>query len=168
MKSTVTTPLAVLLAAILLFTYACSRDNAGKNKNEISKDSSKGETSILEGTLSSTTTDAGGKESTGTGEGTISPDPTKAADVVLRLEGDPKTYFSGICMEAGDESVLNGKVPKKFSYGLSGGKLSCSIQKQDKAKGSLKIILIANGATRSVQQTNTPGSIIKISYQDNS
>ncbi len=166
MKSTAIPQLAVFLAAILIFASACSGDNTGKSKSDTSKDSSKGKTGVIEGTLSSTTTGAENTESTGTAEGTIRSGP-KAADVVLRLEGDPKTRFSGICVESGDESVLHGKVPKRFSYNLSGGKLSCRIQKQDKAKGSLKVILTADGATHSVQQTNTPGGVIKVSYQGN-
>ncbi len=164
MKSTVIAPLAVFLIVILLSATACSGDSTGKSKSETSKNSSKGKTGAVEGTLSSTTTGVEKTERTGPVEGTIGVSP-KAADVVLRIEGDPKTRFSGICVEGGDESVLNGSVPKRYRYDLSGEKLSCRIQKQDKAKGSLNVILIAGGATHSVQQVDAPGSVIKISYQ---
>jgi hypothetical protein len=98
------------------------------------------------------------------------PEATLGADrdspnVVLRLEGDPETTFSGICTVGGKESVLSGRVPKRYAFDLHGQKLSCRIQKQDSGEGSLKAILIAGNATRSVQQTSSHGGAINISYQ---
>jgi hypothetical protein len=98
------------------------------------------------------------------------PEATLGADrdspsVVLRLEGDPETTFSGICTVGGKESVLSGRVPKRYAFDLRGQKLSCRIQKQDSGGGSLKAILIAGNTTRSVQQTNSRGGVINISYQ---
>ena len=85
--------------------------------------------------------------------------------IVLRLEGDPRTTFSGICTVGGKENVLSGRVPKRYAF--EGQKLSCRIQKQDSGRGSLKVILTANDTTRSVQQTNTRGGIMHISYEGN-
>ncbi len=84
---------------------------------------------------------------------------------MLRLEGDPKTTFSGICTVGGEESVLSGRVPERYAFDLDGQKLSCRIQKQDSGEGDLKVILTANDTTRSVQQTSTREGVIDISYQ---
>jgi hypothetical protein len=84
---------------------------------------------------------------------------------VLRLEGDPKTTFSGLCTVGGEENVLSGRVPKRYAFDLDGQRLTCRIQKQDSGKGELKVILTANDTTRSVQQTSTHKGLINISYQ---
>jgi hypothetical protein len=90
--------------------------------------------------------------------------PPDSPGIMLRLEGDPKTTFSGICTVGGREDVLSGRVPKRYAFDPKGQKLSCRIQKQDSGRGSLKVILTANDTTRSVQQTNTRGGVIHISY----
>jgi hypothetical protein len=48
---------------------------------------------------------------------------------------------------------------------LKGQQLSCRIEKRDNKKGDLKVVLAAGETTRSVQQTNTPGGAIKVSYK---
>ena len=83
---------------------------------------------------------------------------------MLRLEGRPKTTFSGLCSVGGDQDVLDGRVPKRFTFDPAGRELSCRIQKRDDGRGALKIILIAGNTTRSVQQTNAPGGTISVSY----
>ena len=87
------------------------------------------------------------------------------AEVMIRLEGDPKTTFSGLCSVGEERNVLSGQVPKHFAFDLKGRKLSCRIEKQDGGAGDLKVVLVAGETTRSVQQTNSPGGIIKISYE---
>jgi hypothetical protein len=85
--------------------------------------------------------------------------------VVLRLEGDPKTSFSGICTVGGKQSVLSGRVPKRYTFDPEGQRLLCRIQKQDPGGGSLKVILAAGDTTQSVQQTSVRGGVISISYK---
>ncbi|MCA1687353.1 MAG: hypothetical protein LC714_01870 [Actinobacteria bacterium] len=105
-------------------------------------------------------------ESTTPPKATLGPGPDSPG-VVLRLEGAPKTTFSGICTVGGKENVLSGRIPKRYAFDLKGQRLSCRIQKQDSGRGSLKVILTANDTTRSVQQTNARGGVINISYAGN-
>ena len=72
--------------------------------------------------------------------------------------------FSGICAAGGKESVLSGRIPKRYAFDPRGRRLSCRIEKQDSGGGDLKVILVAGDTTRSVQQTNTRGSVINIFY----
>lgn len=95
---------------------------------------------------------------------TLGEEPGGQPEVVLRLEGGPRTTFSGLCSVGGEQSVLEGKVPKQFTFDPRGRELSCRIQKHDDGRGALKIILIAGNTTRSVQQTNAPGGTINLSY----
>jgi hypothetical protein len=146
--------LAAALLIVLLVSGACS------GKQERSGPTGKTEESAL---IPATT----GPETT---ESAPLPEATFGAEhdspnVVLRLEGDPKTTFSGICTLGGKESVLSGRVPKRYAFDPHGQKLSCRIQKQDSGRGTLKAILIVGNTTRSVQQTNSRRGVIKISYQ---
>ncbi len=148
---------AALLTVLLLAGASCSGDESGERTRPKN-------TGPEEGTLVSSTT---GQEKT---EGAPPPEATlgKGPDspgIVLRLEGDPKTTFSGICTAGGRENVLSGRVPKRYTFDPRGERLSCRIQKQDSGEGRLKVILTANDTTRSVQQTNTRGGVINISYQ---
>jgi hypothetical protein len=84
---------------------------------------------------------------------------------VIRLEGDAETTFSGLCSMGEERSVLSGKVPKRFEFHLKGRQLSCRIEKRNGGAGYLKVVLVAGESTRSVQQTNAPGGVIKVSYE---
>ena len=95
---------------------------------------------------------------------TLGEEPGGQPEVVLRLEGGPRTTFSGLCSVGNEQSVLDGKVPKSFTFDPRGRELSCRIQKRDDGRGALKIILTAGNTTRSVQQTNAPGGTINLSY----
>jgi hypothetical protein len=64
-----------------------------------------------------------------------------------------------------ERSVLSGQVPKRFAFSLKGQQLSCRIEKRDGGTGDLKVVLVAGEATRSVQQTNAPGGVIRVSYE---
>ena len=99
-------------------------------------------------------------------EATLGEAPDSPA-VLLRLEGDPGTTFSGICDVGGKESVLSGRIPKRYAFDPRGQRLSCRIEKRDSGGGNLKVILIAGDTTRSVQQTNTRGSVVNVSYYGN-
>lgn len=153
----------MVFAATLLFASGCSTDNADKTSGDSTGDSGNTTTTFEEPTVSG---GSGGEETTG---GATAPESTfgaspKETDVVIRLEGDPKTRFSGRCNDGEQDTVLKGRVPKRYAYTLSGNGLSCSIQKRGSGDGSLKITLTAGNTTRSVQQTNTSGGQIKISY----
>ncbi len=98
-----------------------------------------------------------------TPEGTLK-EMTEAPEVVVRLEGAPKTSFRGLCSVGGSDEVLGGQVPKRFTFYLQGGELTCRIQKKGSVGGELKIILLDGDQTRSVQSTRTSGGTINLSY----
>jgi hypothetical protein len=151
-----TTALVAALLAVMLLAEACSGEKSGERPR--SKN-----TGREGGTPASLTTAQEKTEDTSPQRATLGKGPGSPG-VVLRLEGDPKTTFSGICTVGNKENVLSGRVPKRYAFDPKGQKLSCRIQKQDSGRGSLKVILTANDTTRSVQQTNTRGGVIHISY----
>ena len=153
-------PAAMLLLVVLLFVGACSDDQ----KNRTDENPPEQKTAVIEETTSLATT----LETTGDSrppEVTLGDDSGGEPDVMIRLEGDPGTTFSGLCSVGEEQKVLSGQVPKRFEFDLKGRQLSCRIEKQDDKTGDLKVVLIAGEATRSVQQTNTPGGVIKVSYR---
>jgi hypothetical protein len=151
----------MLLLAVLLFAGACSdetrkpdeKSNPAREKTEVKEETTSAPTTGLETTRESPP------------EITLGDDPGGKPDVVIRLEGDPETTFSGICSVGEERSVLSGRVPKRFAYHLKGRQLSCRIEKRDGGTGDLEVILVAGDSTRSVQQTNAPGSVIEVSYE---
>ena len=154
-------PAAMLLLAVLLFVGACTEDS----KNPERDDPPKEKKELTEETTSLATT---GLETTGDSqppEVTLGDDKGGQPEVVIRLEGDPKATFSGLCSVGAEQKVLSGQVPKRFAFDLKGRQLSCRIEKQDGSTGDLKVVLVAGETTRSVQQTNSPGGVIKISYE---
>jgi hypothetical protein len=151
--------LAVALLAVLLLAGACSGDDSGE-----SPDSTKGSTDLEGSTLASAKTVQEETTSPSPPEATLGAEPSSPG-VVLRLEGDPETTFSGICAVGGEESVLSGRVPKRYAFDLDGRRLSCRIQKQDSGRGALKVILTVDDATRSVQQTNSRDAFINVTYR---
>ncbi len=148
--------LVAALLTVFLFSGACSGDYSGEGSGSPGR-----ATGPEEGTLVSSTTGQEKTESAPPPEATLGKGPDSPG-IVLRLEGDPKTTFSGICTVGSKENVLSGRVPKRYAF--EGEKLSCRIQKQDSGRGSLKVILTADDTTRSVQQTSTRGGVIHISY----
>ena len=155
-----TTALVAALLTALPFAGACSGDAPDKGAGSTGGST----TGPQEGTLVSSTT---GPEKTETSppEATLGAGPDSPG-VVLRLEGDPRTTFAGICNVGGKGSVLVGRVPKRYTFDPEGQGLSCRIQKRDRGRGSLKVILIADNTTRSVQQTSARGGVITLSYRD--
>lgn len=148
---------AALLFAVLLLLGACSGDTGQGSGPEDAREP-------REASMPTTS----GPETTAEGPPkiTLGEEPGGQPEVVLRLEGGPKTTFSGLCSIGDDQSVLDGQVPKRFTFDPRGRELSCRIQKRDDGRGALKIILTAADTTRSVQQTNTPGSTINVTYRD--
>ena len=158
-KSPSAAPAAALLFALILLLAACSEKTGQKGG-----DPNRREEPRTAATPPATT----GPESTAEGPPkiTLGEEPGGAPQVVLRLEGSPKTTFSGLCSVGGQQNVLGGKVPKRFTFDPGGRELSCRIQKRDDNRGALNIILIAGDTTRSVQQTNSPGSTINVTYKN--
>lgn len=154
-------PVAMLLLAVLLFAGACSdetrkpdeRSSPAREKTEVTEEPTSASTTELE-----TTRDSPPEISLGDA-------PDGKPDVVIRLEGDPGTTFSGLCSVGEERSVLSGRVPKRFAYHLKGRQISCRIEKRDGGTGDLEVILVAGDSTRSVQQTNAPGGVIEVSYE---
>lgn len=151
-----------LIAVLLLLGGACSGGpETGSERELTSARETTGETESTSGTTGPETT-----EETSPPEATLGAGP-EPPGVVLRIEGDKRTTFSGICTVGSEEKVLSGRVPKRFTFDPEGRELSCRIEKRDSGRGDLKVILTANGTTRSVQQTNSRGSVINISYRGN-
>lgn len=153
-------PAAVVLLAALFLVGACSDDE--KTHKEAKPPEQK--TEVAEKTTSPTTM----LETTGNSrppEVTLGDGTGGEPEVVIRLEGDPSTTFSGLCSLGDKQNVLSGLVPKRFEFDLKGRRLTCRIEKRDNKKGNLKVVLITGEATRSVRQTNTPGKVIKVSYK---
>jgi hypothetical protein len=153
---------AALLFAVLLLLGACGGETTGQGDGS-QGDGGQGERVEPEGETMPTTS---GPETTAEGPPkiTLGEEPGGQPEVVLRLEGGPKTTFSGLCSVGDEQSVLDGRVPKRFTFEPRGRELSCRIQKRDRGRGALKIILIAGDTTRSVQQTNSPGGTINLSH----
>ncbi len=156
--------LAVALAVALLFAVAlllgaCSGETNGRNPGNP-------EDGREPGGQTGGETASAGPETTAKDppKVTLGEEPGGQPEVVLRLEGGPKTTFSGLCSLGDEQSVLDGKVPKSFTFDPRGRELSCRIQKRDESRGALKIVLVAGNTTRSVQQTNAPGGTINLSY----
>ena len=146
-----------LLFAVVLLLGACSRET-GQNSDEPREEEREPRGETVAPTPGPETTAQGPPKIT------LGEEPGGQPEVVLRLEGGPKTTFSGLCSVGDEQSVLDGKVPKRFTFDPRGHELSCRIQKRDDGRGALKLILIAGNTTRSVQQTNAPGGTINLSY----
>ena len=149
-------PVAALLFAVLLLLAGCSdgtEQNAGGTEPGREP---RGET-VSPTTVPETTAQ-------GPPRITLGEEPGGRPEVVLRLEGGPRTAFSGLCSVGNERSVLSGRVPKRFTFNPRGRQLSCRIEKRDENRGALKVILVAGNTTRSVQQTNSPQSVVNVSY----
>ena len=155
-------PAAMLLLAVLLLVGACSDEtkNPDKENNPVGM-----KTEVTQETTSAPITGLETTRESPPPELTLGDDSGGKPDVVIQLEGDPETTFSGLCSVGEERSVLSGQVPKRFAFYLKGRQLSCRIEKQDGGTGDLKVVLVAGEATRSVQQTNAPGGVIKVSYK---
>ena len=152
-----TTALVAALLAVLLLAGACSGEKTGEGSGSTGRATGPEDSTVVEETTGREKT-----KNTSLPEATLGTQPD-SPNIVLRLEGARETTFSGVCTVGGKENVLSGRVPKRYAF--EGQRLSCRIQKQDSGRGNLKVILTANGTTRSVQQTTTRGSVIRISYQ---
>jgi hypothetical protein len=153
-------PAATLLVVVLFFVGACTDDEKNRTNDEPPEQKTEmtEETTSLATTLETT-------EDSRPPEVTLGDDSGGEPDVMIRLEGDPSTTFSGLCSVGEAQKVLSGQVPKRFEFDLKGQRLSCRIEKRDDEKGDLKVVLAAGETTRSVQQTNTPGGVINVSYK---
>ena len=150
----------MLLLAMLLFVGACSDEmNPDKGGNTPKENTVIAEVTTSPSTRLETT------ENTSPPEITLGEDPRGKPEVFIRLEGDHKTTFSGLCSVGEERNVLSGQVPKRYAFDLRGRELSCRIEKQDGGTGDLKVVLAAGETTRSVQQTNAPGGVINVSYE---
>jgi hypothetical protein len=153
-------PTAALLVVVLFLVGACTDDEGNRRH----KDPPQQKTEMTD----ETTPPATMLETTGDSqppEVTLGDDSGNGPGVVIRLEGDPETTFSGLCSVGAAQKVLSGQVPQRFEFDPKGQRLSCRIEKRDNENGDLKVVLAAGETTRSVQQTNTPGGVIQVSYK---
>lgn len=158
--------------ALLVFPLlaACSDETPG-GRSTSDEPSANGSTEdaetsggFEEGTLRETTPETT-REAT-LSEGTLRERP-RDPEVVLRLEGTPKTGFRGLCTVGDRNEVLGGQVPKRFTFDLDDQQLSCRIQKQGSGNGALRVILLDGDQTRSVQSTQSSNGTIDLSYTAN-
>jgi hypothetical protein len=156
------TPAAVLLLVVLHFVGACSDDphDGPGDETEVPTGKTGGGTTPSPQDGQKTTRDLSPPEVT------LGQNSGGRPEVVIRLEGDPKTTFTGLCSVGQEQNVLSGRVPKRFTFDLAGERLDCRIEKRDGDEGDLKVVLVAGDTTRSVQQTNSPGGVINVSYKD--
>ena len=155
---------AALLSVVLLLSASCSgetgRDGGDQNRGEELRREEPRRVTTPPTTARQETTEQRQPKIT------LGEEPGGDPQVVLRLEGGPKTTFSGLCSVGGRQNVLGGRVPKRFTFDPGRQELSCRIEKRDDGRGTLRIVLIAGDTTRSVQQTNSPGGTINVTYRD--
>ena len=144
---------------VILLLAACSGETGQNGGDPNRKEESRQETA-------STTTIRQETTAEGPPKITLGEEPGGSPQIVLRLEGGPKTTFSGLCSIGDQQNVLSGRVPKRFTFDPGDRELSCRIQKRDDNRGALKIVLVAGDTTRSVQQTNSPGGTINVTYRE--
>jgi hypothetical protein len=100
-----------------------------------------------------------------TGRATQGESPN-AGETVLRIEGDPRTEFSGSCAVGDQEGeAIAGRVPQSFDYELHDRRLECEIRNE--SGGDMEVVLEA-GNDRSVQRTNAQGATIRLTYSEGS
>ena len=142
--------LLATLLGVVVFATGCGGDE------ETQDDSTEGQ-----GTTEQTASTQDSTENT-RGENTMG--RNSGGGVMLSIEGDSGTEFSGIC-SVGDEAYeLSGEVPESFDYDLEGRQLECEIRQE--SAGNLNILLIGPG-DRVQQQANTPGGTISLVYSEN-
>jgi hypothetical protein len=151
----------MLLLVVLLFVGACSDEPPDRPGDETETPSGK----TARDTTSSPQSGQETTEETSPPEVTLGQDPGGRPEVVIRVEGDPKTTFTGLCSVGQEQNVLSGRVPERFTFDPAGERLECRIEKRDENDGDLKVVLVAGDTTRSVQQTNSPGGVINVSYE---
>lgn len=113
-----------------------------------------GEGDFEEGTLSS---DRDRDTTSGLTEGTDGSE----GDLLVRVEGAGSTRFSGLCTVGDREYVISGRPSKTYSF--EDQPFSCRIKKRDSGGGNLKVTVVSNGSTRSVQQTSARGGTVDVS-----
>jgi hypothetical protein len=148
--------LGVLLVALLasaVFATGCARGE--ETQDEGTEEQTAGQTASTEAQGGTTVE----RERTGGGG--------SRREVMLEIDGDPGTEFSGVCSVGDEENELSGEVPDSFSYDLEGQQLECEIRKESTGSGSLKVLLTGPG-DRIEQQTSTPGGTIRLVYSGNS
>ena len=153
---------AALLFSMLLLVGACSSEPSGNAGEGGGDPRGNADTGARPTTVAQPETTA--EEGT-TPRITLGEEPGDQPEAVLRLEGGRRTTFSGLCSVGDQQNVLSGRVPKRFTFDLNGSELSCRIEKRDENRGALRVVLIAGDTTRSVQQTNSPGAAMNISYR---
>ena len=147
--------LGILALVALFLTVGCSEE-------DVTNDDRTRE--FVEGTLSDPETPGTTESSTNFGT-TFGSTSQAQPDALLRLEGGTKVAFSGICTAGTEDFIISGRAPKRYRFELTNGQdLSCRIQKRDAGNGSLRVVLLAGEDTRSVQQTTSRGSVIRLSY----
>ncbi|WP_219972747.1 hypothetical protein [Rubrobacter xylanophilus] len=151
-----------LFSAVLLLAAACSGNGPSGEEHPRHGETTRERTSAIERTAPPETTTSGLEITEEEPPPGVS---TDASRVVLRLEGEEGTRFSGICDVGGQQNVLSGEVPRRYAFDLDGLPLSCRIQKQNGGRATLRVVLLTDDTTRSVQQTNAPGGTIRISYR---
>lgn len=146
-----------MLLASLVFVTGCGGDEQAQ-EDPAEEQSTQAQTTeqTEQGTSAERAEDTGMDKGTA-GEGS-------GQEVTLKIEGDPGTEFSGVCSAGDQEEDLAGEVPQSFVYELpESQKLDCEIRKSDSDSGTLKVTLTAPG-NNIVQQTNTPGGSINLSF----
>ncbi|WP_119066149.1 hypothetical protein [Rubrobacter indicoceani] len=84
--------------------------------------------------------------------------------VTLRLEGRTGTRFGGSCGFGDERRPVEGRVPGRFVIDTEGLELACRISTVGgRAGDQLRVVLTADGRTRSVQEVQSGGTV-SVSY----
>ncbi|CAA9457141.1 MAG: hypothetical protein AVDCRST_MAG37-3160 [uncultured Rubrobacteraceae bacterium] len=149
--------LVLLLASVVLVT-GCGGDE------QTSEDTAEDQSNPSQTTeQAERATNAERAEDTGMDRDATAREST-SQEVTLKIEGDPGTTFSGACNVGDQREEITGEAPQNFVYDLpEGQKLNCEVRKSGSDSGSLKVTLTAPG-NNIVQQTNTPGGSLNLSF----
>lgn len=147
----------VMLLASVIFITGCGGDEQAQEDPAEEQSTQAQTTEQTEQATNAERAEGAGMDKGMTSEGS-------GQEVTLKMEGDTGTEFSGVCSTGDQEEDLAGEIPQSFVYELpEGQKLDCEISKSDSDSGTLKVTLTAPG-NNIVQQTNTPGGSINLSF----
>lgn len=88
-------------------------------------------------------------------------------EVRLKIDGEPGTRFSGVCVVGGEGKEVSGQVPGRFVYEPEGRKVECEIRKEGTGSGSLEFSVDAGGKN-SKQKIKVTGDSLDLSVSSNS
>lgn len=106
--------------------------------------------------------DSGSVAVAGTTGGGDTGDVGAPRKVTMRIMGDPKTEFSGVCLVGQTEKALDGRVPERYVFEPRGKGLECELRTH--GGGALGILLTDGTGVRSEQRTTAGERTLTFTY----